>query len=485
MKKILILTLAFLPAVLFGQSNVQNAVNSFAEYWAFENAGISITVKNTVDNSLVASHNSDLALSPASTVKLFSTATAIEVLGKDYRPKTELYTDGKVNSSGVLIGNIYLRALGDPTLGSKYFNADGKENQYLLDWVSDIKALGIKEIQGRIIVDGSAFGYQGCPEGWTWGDMGNYYGAGPSAIIINDNILNYYFKTAGIGTNAQLVKTVPEVADLKLVNDITGQKVSGDNSLIYGAPFSLNLYASGSLPYGRSEYKVNGSLPDPEKQLSNKLYFALKDGGISISDGFDFNRNRVLQGILATNYSKLSLLKTWEGQTVEDIAFHTNMKSVNIFAEQFVCLLGYEKTGLGSTSNGIDVIEKHWKDKLNIKNLHIKDGSGLSRSNAISSNQFCGLLNYMSKSDQYSVFKSTLPVAGQSGTLANVGKGQLADGRVFAKSGTMSRVKSYAGYVSTKTNKLLSFSIIVNNYNCSNAAVVDKMETIFNAMAVY
>lgn len=485
MKNTLILVLILLPAILFGQNNVQTAVNSFSSYWAFENAGISITVKNTADNSMVASHNPELALSPASTVKLFSSASAFEMLGQNYRPKTELYTNGTISTTGVLTGNLYLRALGDPTLGSKYFYADGQEDQYLLDWVNDIKTLGIKEIKGKIIVDGSAFGYQGCPEGWTWGDMGNYYGAGPSAVVINDNILEYYFKTAGIGATSELVRTIPEVDGLKLINDITGQRVSGDNSLIYGAPFSLNLYASGSLPYNRSQYKVKGTLPDPEKQLSKKLYLALKDGGILISDGYDNNRNQLLKGASSNNFKKLNLLKTWEGKTIEEIAFHTNMKSINIFAEQFVCLVGYEKTGLGSTSNGIDIIEKYWKDKLGIKNLHIKDGSGLSRSNALSSNQFCGLLNYMAKSENFTVFKSTLPVAGESGTLANVGKGQICDGRVLAKSGTMSRVKSYAGYVNTKTGKLLSFSIIVNNYNCSNAAVVDKMETVFNAMAVY
>ncbi len=485
MTKTFFLILFIAPTYLFGQSTIQTAVNDFTKYWAFANSGISITVKNTADKSTLASHNSDLALSPASTIKLFSTASAFEILGKDYRPKTELYSDGKVNTNGVLAGNLYLRALGDPTLGSKYFVAEGKEQEYLDNWVRDIKALGIKEIQGQVIADGSAFGYQGCPDGWNWSDMGNYYGAGPSGVVINDNILNYYFSTAGIGEKAKLLKTEPKIDGFRVYVDITGQKVTDDNSIIYGGPYSTDIYAGGHLPYGRRNFKVKGSLPDPEKFLSGKLYDALAKNGILISGGFDYNRNRILNGSAAIDYSKINLLKKWEGYTIEEIAVHTNMKSVNIFAEQLVCLISYEKNGLGSTEKGIDYMVNFWKEKLKYEHLNLKDGSGLSRSNAISSNQFCDLLNYMTKSEKFTSFKSTLPIAGKSGTLTTVCKGQVGEGRVQAKSGTMSKVKSYAGYVTTKSNKVLSFAIVVNNYNCSNSAVVKEMEKFFNAMANY
>lgn len=485
MKKLFFLYLFVAPILLFGQTSVQTAVNSFADYWAFKNAGITITVRNLADGSIVASHNSDLALAPASIAKLFSTASAFEILGEKYSPKTELYTDGKINASGVLEGNLYLRALGDPTLGSKYFNDDGAEGQYLESWVKDMKLAGIKEITGKIIVDGSAFGYQGCPEGWTWGDMGNYYGAGPSAVIINDNILNYYFKTSSIGKTSTLVRTVPEIEGLRLLNTIKGQNVSGDNSLIYGAPYSLDLYASGSLPYNRSSFMVKGTVPDPEKLLSKKLYDAIISNGIKVSNGYDNNRNLLLADAEQKPYSSMTLIKSWEGKTIEQIAYHTNMRSVNIFAEQLVCLIGYEKKGIGSTSNGLDYITDYWKGKLGLKHLHLHDGSGLSRTNAISSNQFTLLLKYMAGSDKYAVFKSTLPTAGQSGTLSNVCKGQAAEGRVFAKSGTMNRIKSYAGYVKSKSGKELCFSMTVNNYDCSNSATVDQMEKLFNAMAIY
>ncbi len=485
MKKITFIYLFLLPAFVFGQTSVQAVVNSFAEYWGFKNAGISITIKNLEGDLPVASYNSNLALSPASTVKLFSTASAFEMLGQDYRPKTELYTDGKVDANGILVGDLYLRALGDPTLGSKYFTAEGRENQYLDDWLRDIKALGITQIQGKIIVDGSAFGYQGAPEGWTWGDMGNYYGAGPSAVVINDNILTYYFQTAGVGAKASFLRTEPEIQDLRLMTSIIGEKISNDRSLILGAPFSYDYAAIGSLPYNRKEFKVKGSLPDPERLLAEKLYNTITKEGIKVQNGFDYNRNRLLIEVENPSYKEMTLLKTWEGKTVEEIAFHTNMKSVNLFAEQFVCLIGYEKEGLGSTEKGIEVIEKYWKNKLELEHLHIRDGSGLSRSNGISSDQFCKLLSYMSKRENYGKFQATLPISGSTGTLSNVSVGQVASGRIYAKSGTMTRVKSYAGYVKSKSGKELCFSIIVNNYDCSNSATVDKIEEIFNAMAIY
>ena len=485
MTKNFILICLLLPTLLIGQTSLQKTVNTFSNYWAFKNASISITIKDLKDGSTLAAHNSELALPPASITKLFSTASAFEILGPQYKPKTELYMDGKINANGIVQGDVYLRALGDPSNGSRYFTEEGKEDDYLQNWIKDIQNAGIKEIQGKLIVDGSAFGYQGCPEGWTWGDIGNYYGAGPNAIVVNDNILTYYFKTSSAGVRAELLRTVPNIPGLRLLNTINGTNVSSDNSIIYGAPYSLDLYASGELPSGRSKFKVKGVLPDPERFLAEKLHSALTESGIKVKDGFDYNRNRELNQIAKKDYKSMTLIQQWEGQTLEQIALYTNMKSVNLFAEQLVCLIGYEKKGLGSTANGIDYIESYWKGKLHFDNFNMKDGSGLSRSNAISSQQFAELLTYMSKSKQYEVFRSTLPVAGKSGTLTNVCRGAAGEGCIIAKSGTMSKIKAYAGYVKTKSGKDLCFAMIVNNYNCSNAATLDQMEKIMNEMANY
>ena len=147
--------------------------------------------------------------------------------------------------------------------------------------------------------------------------------------------------------------------------------------------------------------------------------------------------------------------------------------------------LGYSKTANGSTESSIRVLEDFWAQKIDLSGMILKDGSGLSRSNAISANHFCQLLTYMYKSVNYNVFKETLPIAGKSGTIASLCKGQIGEGRIFAKSGTISKVKAYAGYVYSKSGKKIAFSFSINNYNGSSADLQNKIEKVLNSLAIY
>jgi len=148
-------------------------------------------------------------------------------------------------------------------------------------------------------------------------------------------------------------------------------------------------------------------------------------------------------------------------------------------------LIGYEKTGNGSTSSGLKVLDDYWAQKIKAKSLFVNDGSGLSRSNAISAEQFNLLMAYMNSSKYSKEFKKSLPVSGVSGTMVNICKGTVAHNRIQAKSGSMTRIKSYAGYINTTNGKQLAFSLIVNNATCSSASLTDKMELLFTKIATY
>ena len=186
-----------------------------------------------------------------------------------------------------------------------------------------------------------------------------------------------------------------------------------------------------------------------------------------------------------SDYEKRTLLIEWEGKELSRMIKETNYRSVNLFAEHMINLIGYEKTGDGSTTSGLRVLEQYWKNKINTSGLQINDGSGLSRTNAISANHFTQYLAYMSKSKYSSTFVASLPIAGVSGTLRNVCKGQAGQNRITAKSGSMTRIKSYAGYVTTSTDKKLAFAIIVNNNTCSYGALKSRIESLLNSMATY
>ena len=484
-QRILTLLVILIAQFDFAQNSVQKALNSFTASSEFANAGISFYAVDLSTGEKIAEHNPKLALPTASTAKLFSTASAIDILGPNYKPETRIYIDGKIDTEGTLNGNVWIRGGGDVSLGSDYFTEDGHEKDFLKTWSDTLQKLGIKAISGAIIADGSEFGYTGVPKGWSWNDMGNYYGAGASGICLFDNMIKYTFKTgATSGSKTEITSMWPTVPGLVFHNYATSQNVTGDHCFIYGGPYSLDRFAEGSLPLNRSKFVVKGSLPDPEYQLAYEFYNQLLSAGITAKEGAKSVRqlDMIQKNRYTTSYT---LIYTHKGKTIQEIANLTNLKSINLFAEGLLCLVGYKQAGNGSTEEALKQVEKYWSAKFGFSGIFLNDGSGLSRSNGISASSFVDLLKAMALSKNYDAFLKTLPIAGKSGTLAGLCRDQAGQGRIVAKSGTMDKIKSYAGYVNSQSGKKIAFAIVVTNFNTSSSNVVNKMETVLNALAVY
>jgi D-alanyl-D-alanine carboxypeptidase/D-alanyl-D-alanine-endopeptidase (penicillin-binding protein 4) len=470
--------------LLCGQISLQETTDYFVKTPQNKYASVSICIVDIDKDSVLANINGNKVLMSASTAKLFSTYTALDVLGSEYRPQTNLYINGEVDSLGVLQGDLYIRGEGDVTLGSKYFNEEGSEYEFMKDWLSALKAQGINAINGSIIADGSQFGYAGVPDGWDWSDMGNYYGSGACGINFYDNMVKYYFDTYNYGETAKFLKTFPSDDSLIFRHSISAANIRNDQSYMYGAPYSRDRFGVGSLPLNRKSFTVKGSMHDPEYMLSLEFTGFLNNDSL-----FSYVRGKPkgvrLMPSVVLNYEELKMIHSHKGEKLIDIVRLTNLNSVNLFAEGLLNLVGFNKYGKGSTSSGIEAIYKNLEGKVNLSGMKLKDGSGLSRKNAISAENFCSLLTHIHRSNLSDLFRSTLAVAGNSGTLKNICKGQSASGRMQAKSGTLSNVKAYAGYVKSKSGSNLAFAIIVNNFEGSRYKLVKKMEQIFNQMANY
>ncbi len=479
----LLIALLLISNFALSQQTLPNAVNSFVNGSGMQHASVSVTIYDLDTKKKVASHNGNLTLPTASTAKMFSTATALDILGPDYRAKTRLYIEGYVQDS-TLIGNVWIRGGGDPTLGSKYFNNPGHELDFMKPWIDSLKSMGITSISGGVIGDGSEFGYEGAPDGWSWVDMGNYYGAGPSGLTIYDNLVRYTFTSGSTPGKVVKVKSIePEVPGLIYHNYVTSSKRSGDHAYLYGAPFAFDRFGTGTIPINKSAFLVKGSLPDPELQCAYELTEMLKSNGIEVMEEPQGCRSMEIFSE-QSDYDKKTLIATHEGERLEAIIKETNHRSVNLYAEHMLSLIGYEETGNGSTSSGIKVFDSYWSQRINSSGLHLNDGSGLSRSNAISANHFCDFLEVMNNSLYAATFRKSLPVAGESGTMKYVCRNAAGHGRIAAKSGSMTRIKSYSGYVDSKSGKHYVFAIIVNNYTGSSSSLKTKIQTLMNAIAV-
>lgn len=461
---------------------IQKAINQFAQSSGLENAAISFQVVDLEKDSVLGEYNAKMALPPASTTKLFTTAAALEILGKDFQPTTKIFYSGVIDTAGTLHGDVILKGFGDASLGSRFFYERNEKDSFLYEWTTWIKEKNIKTIQGRIIADGSAFGYQGVPDGWTWSDMGNYYGAGASAIAVYDNMTYLHFSSSNsLNSLTKIDSTTPPISGLNIRNEVTTYAKNSDNAYIYGTPFSYERFAIGNIPKGRVNFEVKASIPDPELLLAQVFENALKKAGISIekvAKGY-----RILTSKEQEEYQKqnLQLIGEYKGKSIEELVHWTNKRSVNFFAEQLLQLASYKGNPV-SIAESVKFINQYWEGKLGIK-MHQTDGSGLSRSNAFSAEHFIHLLTYMKHSKSFVNFENSLPVAGESGTLTSIGRGQISQGRVKAKSGTLNRVRAYAGYVNSRSGKTLAFAIIVNNHDLSNAQLTKKLEQLFNVMA--
>jgi len=452
---------------LFYAQTTQNVLKEFVNSKVFEGASLGIYAININTQEIIMQYDSDRLLIPASTAKLFSTAFAINNLGENYRPITSLYYNGEIQDS-ILNGDIWIVGEGDMSLGSN------DKGEFLSLWTNAIRLAGINTINGTIYADGSNFGYQDPPQDWQWGDIGNYYGANFSGLMIYQNTVEYHFKTNNAGTTTQLLYTVPEIENLEFSNYIIASTKKGDNSIIFGTPYSYVREGRGTLPENENDFIVKGSLPNPEKQIINEFKRQLKNDSIK----------HVGQTIAIKDQQKDRPSKTWTkitdhyGKNIREIATQTNNYSINVFAEGLMRLTAYIKFNQKLHDQACQTMQNYWRNKLNTQHLFITDGSGLARTNAVSAKTLCKLLEYMNSKN----FIETLPIAGVSGTMKNIAKNQEAQNKIYAKSGSMRRVRAYAGYAKGKNNNQIAFAVIVNNYTATNKQVVQQIEKIMNAL---
>ncbi|MDC3336294.1 D-alanyl-D-alanine carboxypeptidase/D-alanyl-D-alanine-endopeptidase [Flavobacteriales bacterium] len=465
-------------------NSIQNLAEKMMAESDFRNASISFYVLDIDSNKVIADLDGARSMVPASTMKIVTTATALEELGSYYKFKTYLEYDGTIDSaSKTLNGNIYIKGGGDPSLGSRFFSK--KINLFKKEWFDAIRKLGIDSITGSIIGDATWFKDDMIPTTWIWGDIGNYYGAGPSGLSIYDNTFYLDF-TSGpkSGDPTEITCIRPYVPGLNVDNRVVSANIRNDQAYIFGAPYNQNRIIQGRIPKNKENFEVKGAMPDPAYQAAWELSWLLIDSGLVVNGVPTTVRRSRAKG--QEFEAKRIRFHEHRSPSLSQIIYWTNMLSINLYAEHLLRALAKRKYKDGSNFSGTVAIGKHWEAKgINTIGLHVNDGSGLSRYNAISAEHLTRILASMDSSKYSKSFKSSLPIAGRSGTLKNMCKGTSAEGNLRAKSGTMSRVKSYAGYVTTKSKRRLAFSVIINNHSCTGQELKKKLERLMVTMASY
>lgn len=467
-------------------AGVKKAVQTITDHPDLEHAQWGFVLQEASSGTTIIAHQPDQTLLPASTMKTVTSAAALGLLGENYTFKTHLEIDGPIEN-GVLQGNVYLRGGGDPSLGSDRFSWGTDMEGVLAIWVNKLREKGIRKIDGRVIGDATIFEDAMLATTWVWSDIGNYYGSGACGLSFNENTYYVFFKPhAKVGEPAELLRTEPDMAAIDFVNEMrTGARGSGDQGYIYGAPYTYLRYLRGTIPQGKAEFYIKGSLPDPALYTAQRLREALLADSVAVTGDAETIRRLRLDNAAPT--APRTVLHTHKSPPLKDIVYWLNKKSINLYAEHLVKIIGYEKYQDGSTAAGTKAILAYWRGKgVDIGGLHMKDGSGLSRYNGITPAQLSKMLRINQQQGYFKSFYESLPIAGVSsdpGTLRRMCKNTAAANNLRAKSGYISRVRAYTGYVDTQSGKRLCFAMMANNYTGSNRAMRDLFEALMVALA--
>ncbi len=433
----------------------------------FKHATLGLYVMDSKTGKVIFDKNGQLGLSPASVQKVITSVSAFELLGSEYRFKTFIGTDLPAND-GVLNSNLYIKGTGDPTFGSDRWQST-TEGIILKQILSVLQKKKIQFIKGDLICADDAFTIETVPRGWIWEDIGNYYGAGAWGLNWMENQYDVTFKTGkNINNATEIIATKPSsiMKEYRFANFVkTGAKASGDNGYLFSAPFSQHIIARGTVPMTEKGFTISGSMPNPPVSFLLSLDNCLDKNGIKIS-GAHWSNSGHLMDNKPTQNPKL-MIDSILSPTLDLINFWFLKKSVNLFGEAFVKAIAFEKKTVGSTDTGVAIIKEFWSNRgIEKSALKIIDGSGLSPSNRVTAHSLVTVMQFAKTRLWFEAFYNALPEMNG----------------IKMKDGYISGVRSYTGYIKSKTGVEYTFAFIVNNFDGSAGTVREKMWSVLNIL---
>ncbi|MCW3787073.1 D-alanyl-D-alanine carboxypeptidase/D-alanyl-D-alanine endopeptidase [Plebeiibacterium sediminum] len=462
MRFCVILLLVIIPICGYTQLNIPD-----------KGAIISMSISDINTGNDIVSLNSQTRLIPASLTKIITTATALELLGPEYTFKTQIIGKGEI-VDGQLKGDIVVIAGGDPTLGSRYFDQTEPELLFkeIIEW---LRIEGIHSIRGRILVKSADIGYSS-PR--LWEDIGNYYGVYPQAFNWRDNTVTVTLASEDVGSVCNIVSVKPEIFPYQYDCKVESASHSKDSAYVYGLPEIKKWWIEGSIPSNRSSFKIKAAMPDTKLVFVNELTQYLTENNIVIQQ-VNFGEDEI---------AKSRIVFDCKSPKLSEIIKVVNHKSHNLFADVLLLSLAKEYKDQYSWDIGVQIIRDFWKDKIDFEsNFRLRDGSGLTPKNLVTTDGMVHLLMWMkNNSSYYDVFKSSLAIGGQTGTLKSVFKNPELRNKVFGKSGSMEGVLGYCGYFINKSGHYEAFCVIANNYLIKTKEVRKQMdETLTNYFLEY
>ncbi|CAN5783139.1 D-alanyl-D-alanine carboxypeptidase/D-alanyl-D-alanine-endopeptidase [soil metagenome] len=436
-------------------------------------AMVGIKVTSLETGKVLFEENGSKLLRPASNMKLYTVAAALDRLSPDYRFVTSVYAAGRPDAAGILRGDLTIYGRGDPSIAARFNGGDYFKG--INELASQIAGAGVKRVEGDLVGDETYFTGPRYGSGWNWEDLQWWYGAEVSALTINDNALDLFVKPGSAMGAPAVITTGPPDPLLSIVNRVvTGARGSKRELTLHRGLGADALEIHGTIPLDDRGYAAGVGISHPGLLFVYLLRSSLAQRGVVFT-----GKSRTVPAPAYANGPAPSRpagsieTASMQSPPLSLIAAQTLKPSQNLYTELILRTLGRvvppspgsSDTPRTSEDAGLEIVKTFLKEAgVNTSGLALTDGSGLSRNDMITAEASVQLLTYMSRHRYAGVFREALPIAGVDGTLRNRMKGTPAENNVRAKTGSLSWASSLAGYLTTASGENLVFSIMVNNY---------------------
>lgn len=406
------------------------------------------------------SYNAAAAMMPASTMKLLTTAIAMERLGPTYQFSTDALRDGEIGPDGTLNGNIYIRGDGDPSFSGRYLG--GNPAAAINRLAELVASQGIRRINGNVVGDPWAFDDERIPQGWLSRYLQAGYAARVSGLSINENLV--WVTISGNG-----VALEPSTSALPLINQV--RIVNGSRARI-----SIRRMAGGAISVGGTMGRSAGTrryvyvVEDPAAFTTGAFRNALMAQGITINGSTRIGRTP----------ARATKVASFVSPTLDRMAAAMNRESINHYAELIFrnAARGRNREVQGTAASGQAALRKFFAEQIRTDTtwLTFADGSGLSTLDRVTPRAMTQLLGYAHRAEWGPWFHASLPVAGESELLRRRMRGGQAQGNLHAKTGTTNDVIGLAGYVTSLNGEVMAFTFLYNGKDRWTAkAMIDRM----------
>jgi D-alanyl-D-alanine carboxypeptidase/D-alanyl-D-alanine-endopeptidase (penicillin-binding protein 4) len=413
-------------------------------------------------------------LVPASVAKLATVATAAEAVGWDYRYETALQGTGPI-VDGVLVGDLIAVGSGDPSIG-------GRAGEDFSAWIAALQTAGIRRIEGRVIGDDDRLEEPRPQLAWAWDDLGYPSGAIFGALNYAENRMTVTLTPGPTSGMPAALRVDPQASSRPIANRVvTGSTGSAQQIWPEQRPAEPFLTIAGSIPAGAPAARLAVAVGNPTIWFASVLRNRLQAAGIEVTgDAWDID-----DVTPPPDRTRAQVLFTHRSKPLREIVLPLLKDSLSLHAEA-VMRLNAAPGGPMTNDAALDGFVKRltaWG--IAPTSQQLVDGSGLSRRDTISAETVLAILQHMHTPTAPTPFDAALPVAGMDGTLAERMRNTPAAGNVRAKTGTMSNIRSLAGYVTTRDGETLAFVAIVNNFEGTGAAANQALDTLAVSLASF